>query len=75
MKAFSAEPGNRDIGQTKVGGNQQWVVSAPMKPDRDRIWLCYPRLRLDPLIAVNRTHFSVVGTIESAPVFEPTSHD
>jgi len=36
---------------------------------------CYPRLRLDPLIAVNRTHFSVVGTIESAPVFEPTSHD
>ena len=39
MKAFSAEPGNRDIGQTKVGGNQQWVVSAPMKPDRDRIWL------------------------------------
>lgn len=32
---------------------------------------CYPRIGMAPLIAVNRPRFTVAGTIEPTPVFEP----
>lgn len=37
MKAFATEPWDRDVGQTEVGGDQEWVVGSPMKPDQNGI--------------------------------------